>query len=326
MFIGSGARWRPVVGPYTKLGIVFQNPVLLDWRNVLDNVLVQLELRGLKPDGWRDRAMGLLGKVGLGGLPRRMPRELSGGMRQRAAIVRALIHDPPLLMMDEPFGALDALTREQMRIDLEKLWLDRRQTTIFITHGISEAVALADRVVVMTPRPGRIDRILDIDLPRPRDKAVVRAALRRALRRDHRKFHAPRRHSGIDRRSQRMLQPTLHRRRSPRRFLPDARRIGEIDWATLERYMDWIAARGRPAIAMNMDASEVIALTEEEQFEVVRVCQRAIDGRVPFLSGVVAGSTRGAAPRLRSSARAGARDSRSFRRSRPSAARRCRKR
>lgn len=102
-----------------------------------------------------------------------MPRELSGGMRQRAAIVRSFIHDPPLLMMDEPFGALDALTREQMRIDLEKLWLERRHTTLFITHGIAEAVALADRVVVMTPRPGRIDQIVAIDLPRPRDKAVI---------------------------------------------------------------------------------------------------------------------------------------------------------
>jgi NitT/TauT family transport system ATP-binding protein len=94
-------------------------------------------------------------------------------MRQRTAIVRALIHDPPLLLMEEPFGALDALTREQMRIDLEKLWLERGQTTLFITYGISEAVALADRVVVMTPRPGAIDRIIPIDRPRPRDKAVI---------------------------------------------------------------------------------------------------------------------------------------------------------
>jgi len=164
---------QQVRGPYTRLGVVFQNPVLLDWRNILDNVLAQVELRGLNPKDYRARAIELLGKVGLGDFHDRMPRELSGGMRQRAAIVRALIHDPPLLMMDEPFGALDALTREQMRIDLEKLWLDRRQTTIFITHGISEAVALADRVVVMTPRPGRIDRVIDIDLPRPRDKAVV---------------------------------------------------------------------------------------------------------------------------------------------------------
>ncbi|MBU6191484.1 MAG: ATP-binding cassette domain-containing protein, partial [Betaproteobacteria bacterium] len=118
-------------------------------------------------------ARALLAKVGLAGFENRMPRELSGGMRQRAAIVRAMIHQPPLLMMDEPFGALDALTREQMRIDLEKLWLERGQTTFFITHGISEAVALADRVIVMTPRPGRIERIIEIDLPRPRHKAVI---------------------------------------------------------------------------------------------------------------------------------------------------------
>jgi NitT/TauT family transport system ATP-binding protein len=164
---------KTVSGPYTDLGIVFQSPVLLDWRNVLDNVLLQIELRDMDPAAYRDRAMALLRSVGLEGFHDRMPRELSGGMRQRAAIVRGLIHDPPLLMMDEPFGALDALTREQMRIDLEKLWLGRRQTTLFITHGIAEAVALADRVVVMTPRPGRIDQIIDIDLPRPRDKAVV---------------------------------------------------------------------------------------------------------------------------------------------------------
>ncbi len=167
---------RPVAGPYTDLGIVFQSPVLLDWRNVIDNVLVQIDLRGGKPEAYRERALALLAKVGLAGFETRMPRELSGGMRQRAAIVRALIHDPPLLMMDEPFGALDALTREQMRIDLEKLWLERGQTTLFITHGISEAVALADRVVVMTPRPGRIERVIEIDLPRPRHKAVITSA------------------------------------------------------------------------------------------------------------------------------------------------------
>lgn len=162
-----------ISGPHTDLGIVFQSPVLLDWRNVLDNVLVQIDLRGGDTAAYGDRARTLLAKVGLAGFENRMPRELSGGMRQRAAIVRALIHEPPLLMMDEPFGALDALTREQMRIDLEKLWLDRGQTTFFITHGISEAVALADRVIVMTPRPGRIERIIEIDLPRPRHKTVV---------------------------------------------------------------------------------------------------------------------------------------------------------
>ena len=164
---------RLVSGPYTDLGIVFQSPVLLDWRTILDNVLVQIDLRGGNPAAYRDQARALLAKVGLAEFETRMPRELSGGMRQRTAIVRALIHEPPLLLMDEPFGALDALTREQMRIDLEKLWLERGQTTFFITHGISEAVALADRVIVMTPRPGRIERIIEIDLPRPRHKAVI---------------------------------------------------------------------------------------------------------------------------------------------------------
>ncbi len=167
---------KPVTGPQTELGIVFQSPVLLDWRTILDNVLVQIELRGLDRRRYLDPALDLLRKVGIEEFKDRLPRELSGGMRQRAAIIRSLIHDPPLLMMDEPFGALDALTREQMRIDLEKLWLERRHTTVFITHGISEAVALADRVVVMTPRPGRIDHVIDIDLPRPRDKAVITSA------------------------------------------------------------------------------------------------------------------------------------------------------
>jgi NitT/TauT family transport system ATP-binding protein len=106
--------------------------------------------------------------VGLGDFCNAYPRELSGGMRQRASIVRALVHDPRLLLMDEPFGALDALTREQMRIDLEDLWLSSRKTVLFITHSIDEAVLLADRVIVMSPRPGKVDRVINIDLPRPR--------------------------------------------------------------------------------------------------------------------------------------------------------------
>jgi NitT/TauT family transport system ATP-binding protein len=166
---------RAVSGPQTALGIVFQSPVLLEWRNVLDNVLLQLELRGQDPAPHRQRAMQLLGSVGLAEFADRYPRELSGGMRQRAAIVRALIHDPPLLLMDEPFGALDALTREQMRIDLEALWLETRKTVVFITHSIDEAVLLADRVVVMSARPGRIERILPIGLARPRGLDARRA-------------------------------------------------------------------------------------------------------------------------------------------------------
>lgn len=152
----------------TDVGVVFQSPVLLDWRNVLDNVLVQMQLRGRDPAPFRERALQLLQRVGLGEFVDRMPRELSGGMRQRTAIVRALIHDPPFLMMDEPFGALDALTREQMRIDLEKIWLDTAKTVLFITHSIDEAVLLADRVVVMSARPGRIEREFPVNLPRPR--------------------------------------------------------------------------------------------------------------------------------------------------------------
>jgi len=159
---------QPVTGPQTALGIVFQSPVLLEWRTIIDNVLLQLELRDIDPRLHRERATALLASVGLAEFSDRYPRELSGGMRQRAAIVRALIHDPPLLLMDEPFGALDALTREQMRIDLEALWLSTKKTVVFITHSIDEAVLLADRVVVMSARPGRIERVLRVDLPRPR--------------------------------------------------------------------------------------------------------------------------------------------------------------
>ena len=154
--------------PVTDIGVVFQNPVLLDWRNVLDNVLIQIELRGERPDKYRERARLLLDAVGLGEFLDRHPRELSGGMRQRVAIIRALIHEPPTLLMDEPFGALDALTREQMRVDLELLWMRTRKTVVFVTHGIDEAVLLADRVVVMSPRPGRIEQIIDVTIPRPR--------------------------------------------------------------------------------------------------------------------------------------------------------------
>jgi len=166
---------RRVEGPVTDLGIVFQSPVLLDWRDVLSNVLFQVEMRGLDPAAHRARAIELLRQVGLAEFADRYPHELSGGMRQRTAIARALLHDPPLLLMDEPFGALDALTREQMRIDLEALWLSSRKTVVFITHSIDEAVLLSDRVVVMSPRPGRIERILDVDLPRPRGLAARRA-------------------------------------------------------------------------------------------------------------------------------------------------------
>jgi len=155
-------------GPVTELGIVFQQPVLLDWRTAVQNVLFQIEMRGRRPAAYRDRALSLLEQVGLRDFADSYPHALSGGMRQRVAIARALLHDPGLLLMDEPFGALDALTREQMRIDLEALWLRRRMTVLFVTHSVDEAVLLADRVVVMSPRPGRIEHIFDVAIDRPR--------------------------------------------------------------------------------------------------------------------------------------------------------------
>ena len=166
---------KGVHAPQTNLGVVFQSPVLLEWRTVLDNVLVQLELRGLNPAAYRDRAIQLLSRVGLAEFVDRFPRELSGGMRQRTAIVRSLIHDPPFLLMDEPFGALDALTREQMRLDLEALWMEAGKTVLFITHSIDEAVLLADRVIVMSARPGKVEREIPIGLPRPRGLAARQA-------------------------------------------------------------------------------------------------------------------------------------------------------
>ena len=142
--------------------------MLLDWRNVLNNVLLQADIRGLNRATYEARARELLRDVGLDGFETKAPYELSGGMKQRVSICRALVHDPPLLLMDEPFGSLDALTREQISMDIQHLWMETRKTVMLITHSIPEAVLLADRVVVMTPRPGRIAEIIDIDLPRPR--------------------------------------------------------------------------------------------------------------------------------------------------------------
>jgi NitT/TauT family transport system ATP-binding protein len=154
--------------PFPDVGFVFQQPVLLPWRSVLDNVLFSVEMLGLEPRQYRKQAGDLLELTGLAGFETKYPRELSGGMQQRVAICRALLPDPSLLLMDEPFGALDAMTREEMSLELLRIWDERRKTILFVTHSIPEAILLADRVGVMTPRPGRIARILSVDLPRPR--------------------------------------------------------------------------------------------------------------------------------------------------------------
>jgi NitT/TauT family transport system ATP-binding protein len=163
----------PIDGPRRDIGVVFQSPVLFPWRTVLGNVLLPADVQRLGRAPMEKRAYELLKLVGLDGFERRYPWELSGGMQQRVALVRALIHDPAILLMDEPFGALDAMTREQMNVELQRLWLERKKTVVFITHSTAEAVFLGDRVLVMTPRPGRIGDLFRVDIPRPRALDVM---------------------------------------------------------------------------------------------------------------------------------------------------------
>ena len=155
-------------GPRDDVAVVFQQATLLPWYTVLDNVLLPIKLKGTPSPASLERAKHLLHLVGLEDFGRKYPFELSGGMQQRVAICRALIRNPKILLMDEPFGALDAMTRETMNVELMRLWAEEHKTVLFITHSIPEAVLLGDRVVVMSPRPGRIARILPIDLERPR--------------------------------------------------------------------------------------------------------------------------------------------------------------
>ena len=169
-------KGEPVTAPPDDMGVVFQRDILLDWRTILDNVLITAEFRRLDRRAYMDRARDLLALYGLSGFEDRHPWELSGGMRQRAAICRALLTDPELLLMDEPFGALDAMTRDDLNVELQRIWTESRKTVLFITHSITEAVYLSDRVVVMARNPGRIAEVIDIDLPRPRSLALRETA------------------------------------------------------------------------------------------------------------------------------------------------------
>ena len=179
---GLEALGRPVRGPGPERAMVFQEYALFPWMTVEQNVAFGLELAGAAPDRRARTVGGLLDRLGLAEFRDRFPKDLSGGMRQRVAIARALAIDPPMLLMDEPFGALDALTRRSLQDELLRLWAEDRKTIVFVTHGIEEALYLGDRVVVMTYRPGTVKRIVPVTLPRPRDPASAEFnALKREL-------------------------------------------------------------------------------------------------------------------------------------------------
>lgn len=163
-------RGRRLDGPQPGIGLVFQKANLLPWRSVLDNILLPLEVQSLPLPVAREKAHQLAELVGLQGFESSLPRQLSGGMAQRVALARALVQDPDLLLLDEPFGSLDALTRERMGTELLNIWQQRRKTVVMVTHSISEALLLADRVLVLTPRPGRLCLDLPVLLPRPRSE------------------------------------------------------------------------------------------------------------------------------------------------------------
>jgi NitT/TauT family transport system ATP-binding protein len=158
----------PVTDPRPEIGMIFQDANLLPWRNLSQNILFPLEIKKINPKKYDQRIKGLIEEVGLTGFEKKMPRELSGGMQQRASIVRCLSFDPSVILMDEPFGALDAFTRDEMNLLIQKIWMETGKTIIFVTHNVTEAIFLADRVVVLTPRPGKLAHIFPINLPRPR--------------------------------------------------------------------------------------------------------------------------------------------------------------
>lgn len=159
---------KAVRGPRPEIGMVFQDANLLPWRTLIQNIYFPFEIKGLNPKDSRDHVQHLLETVGLAGFENKYPRELSGGMQQRASIVRCLSFDPAVLLMDEPFGALDAFTRDEMNLLLLKLWSENKKTITFVTHSIAEALFLADRILIMTPRPGRLAMEFPVELPRPR--------------------------------------------------------------------------------------------------------------------------------------------------------------
>lgn len=165
---------KKITGPLYNVGMVFQSPVLLRWRTVLRNILLPIEVKKLDTNQYLDRAKQLIQLTGLSGFEDKYPHELSGGMQQRVSICRALITNPDLLLMDEPFGALDALTREQLNTELLRIWQSQKKTVLFVTHSVSEAVYLSDKIVVMSARPGTIIEFIDVDLPRPRKRTDPR--------------------------------------------------------------------------------------------------------------------------------------------------------
>nr|WP_231751085.1 ABC transporter ATP-binding protein [Mycobacterium sp. NAZ190054] len=164
-------RGKQVRGPQRAIGYVFQRAALLEWRSVRKNILLQAEMRGMPRQAAQQRCDELIEMTGLTGFENALPHELSGGMQQRVSLCRALLHQPRVLLMDEPFGALDALTREKMNVELHRIWRETGTTVVLVTHSVAEAVYLANRVVVMSPRPGRIIETLDVELPAEREYA-----------------------------------------------------------------------------------------------------------------------------------------------------------
>ena len=188
----------PITGPRRDVGIVFQQATLLPWRTVLNNVLLPIRTLGMDLDDGTERARALLRLMGLEAFERHYPHELSGGMQQRVGIARGLVHDPSLLLMDEPFAALDAMTREHMMVELQRIWMETRKSVIFITHSIPEAVFLSTRVLVLSSRPGRILKDAEIDLPLPRTEQTLASPQFGQLCADLRAMFSPKQNRSAD--------------------------------------------------------------------------------------------------------------------------------